>query len=183
MILDKYISQNINILKGFSERDKIIVALCNLQRQVICVEKFDKYYDENLSSDFRASLDNLVNYLSGSSIDLEYVKKTAMLGPDSDDYPEIEGSVAQNAFGALYYLCKYISSKNDMDLLQSLDKSFESTGALKYDEGTQEEEDEYFGEEATNLELLIEKVKQSPTASIEDIKDLMVFAQQKSIKI
>lgn len=183
MILDKYIPQYINILKGFSEREKIIVALCNLQRQVICVEKFDKYYNENLSSDFRASLDRLVNYLSGASIDLEGVKKTAMLGPDSDDYPETEGSIAQNAFGALYYLCKYISSKNDMDLFQSLDKSFESTDALKYDEGTQEEEDEYFGEEATNLELLIEKVKQSPTESIENIKDLMVFAQQKSIKI
>jgi hypothetical protein len=183
MILDKYIPQYINILKGFSEREKIILALCNLQRQVICVEKFDKYYNENLSSDFRASLDRLVNSLSDSSIDLEDVKKTAMRGPDSDDYPETEGSIAQNAFGALYYLCKFISSKNDMDLFQSLDKSFESTDALKYDEGTQEEEDQYFGEEARNLELLIEKIKQSPTGSIENIKDLMVFAQKESIKI
>ena len=70
-----------------------------------------------------------------------------------------------------------------MDLFQSFDKSFESTDAIKYDEGTQEEEDEYFAEEAANLELLIEKVKQSPTNSIDNIKDLMVFAQKKSIKI
>jgi len=102
MILDKDIPQYINLLKGFSKRKKIILALCNLQRQVICVEKFDKYYNENLLCDFRASLDRLVNYLSGASIVLEEVKKKAVLGPDSDDYPETEGSVAPNAFGALY---------------------------------------------------------------------------------
>lgn len=182
MILDKYTSQYINILKEFSVREKIIVALCNLQRQMICVEKFDEFYNENLSSDFRTSLNSLVNYLSDASIDLEEVKKTAMCGPDTDDYPETEGTVAQNACGSLYYLYTFLSSKDDIDLLQSIDKCFESADAINYDEGTQEEEDRYFAEEARNLKLLIERVKQSPTESIENIRDLLIFAQEKSIK-
>ncbi|MGK9175120.1 hypothetical protein KXR87_18205 [Yokenella regensburgei] len=183
MILDKYIPQYISVLKGFSEREKILVALCNLQRHEVCVEKFDKIYNENLSNDFRASLDRLVNYLSGAHLDLESLKKIAMCGPDSDDYQQIEGSIAQNAFGALYFLCNYITSKNDMDLLQSIDKSFESMDVLNYDKGTPEEEEQYFNDEGRNLGLLIEKIRKSPSETHEDIKNLMVFAQAKSISI
>lgn len=182
MILEQYTSHFINKLKGLSERDKILVALCNLQRHLPCVERFDKYYNENLSKDFRASLSNLVDYLAGAEIDLAALKKSAMRGPDSDDYPETEGSIAQNAFGALYYLCKYINDKKDEDFLRSIDKAFESTDALKYDEGTQEEE-QYFSEEARNLEELTEKLIQSPSSTIENINTLLIFAQKNSLGV
>ncbi|KEA53654.1 hypothetical protein DT73_04755 [Mangrovibacter sp. MFB070] len=182
MILDKYTSQFIVRLKGLSEREKVIVALCNLYRQLPCVEQFDSFYNENLSDAFRASLSSLTDYLSGIPVDLLGVNKIAMLGPDSDEYPEPEGSIAQNAFGALYYLCKYIGSRNDEDFLQSLDKAFESTDVLKYDEGSEEEESHYFSEEAQNLEDLMDKVTQSPISTEENIKNLLIYAQKNSIK-
>lgn len=181
MVINKYLTQHIPTLKGISDREKCIVALCNLQRHEICVARFDQFYNENLSSDFRASLNVLVEFLCGADIDLQAVQKTALRGPDSDDYPHIEGSLAQNAFGALYYLCKYMSSKNDKNFLQSLDKSFESIDALKYDEGTQEEQDNYFSEEGRVLESLINNTIRGPSATIENIKHLMLLAQLKSI--
>lgn len=182
MILDKYTSRFIGRLTGLSDREKVIVALCNLHRQLPCVEQFDSFYNENLSGEFRTSLSTLAEYLSGTSVDLVSEKKTAMLGPDSDDYPETEGSLAQNAFGALYYLCEFIGSRNDTDFLQSLDKAFESIDALKYDEGTEEEENHYFSEEAQNLEDLMDKVIQGPSSTTENIKSLLTYARKKSIR-
>ena len=180
MILRKYTSTFLSILTGLSEREKTIIALCNLFRHLPCVQKFDAFYKENLSDDYAFCLTRLKDYLSGIAVDLEDIKKMAIRAPDSDDYPETEGSIALNAFGALYYLCKFIESKNDKDFLQSIDKSFESTDALQYNERDLEE-DCYFLEEAKKLKNILEKVIQNPTTTTSEINSIVTYAQTKNI--
>lgn len=181
MIIEEYASQYIGKLKNLSEKKKIILGLCNLVRQEGCVHQFDNLYNETLATDYDKILSDLFSYVQGKPTALMDKKFIASLAPDTDDYPENEGTIAQNAFGALYYLYAYVADKKDSDFFQSLEKSFESVDALKYENGTEEEENEYFTNEAKNLQDLLDEVDKSITDTFADINPLLVLSRKLSL--
>ncbi|WP_152542638.1 hypothetical protein [Erwinia mallotivora] len=177
MIIEQYASDYLGSLSQLSGEKKLVIGLCNLARHIKSVQQFDGFYNESLSDEFTKILKGFLDCTQGVKSTLvgkDYIQSVA---PDTDDYPDTEGTIAQNAFGAAYYLHSYFVSNENQDFLQSLDKSFESTDALKYDKGTTEEEDEYFSLEANKLERILVKVKNIDAFPLSRVEELMDFAK------
>ncbi|MCX8959103.1 hypothetical protein EHW65_18255 [Erwinia psidii] len=177
MIIEQYASDYLGNLNQLSDEKKLVIGLCNLARHMKSVQQFDGFYNESLSDEFTKILKGFLDYIQGVKSTLvgkDYIQSVA---PDTDDYPDTEGTIAQNAFGAAYYLHSYLVSNDNQDFLRSLDKAFESTDALKYDKGTTEEEDEYFSLEAKKLEKILFEVKNTDSFPLSSIEELMNFAR------
>lgn len=177
MIIEQYASDYIGNLNQLSDEQKLVFGLCNLARHIKSVRQFDDFYNESLSDEFTKILNSFLDCIHGVKPTLIRKEDIQSIAPDTNDYPDTEGTIAQNAFGAAYYLYSYLSSKKNKDFLQSLDKSFESTDALKYDEGTSEEESEYFSLEAKKIKKILDKVKNINSFSLSQVEELIDFSK------
>jgi hypothetical protein len=96
-------------------------------------------------------------------------KEIELALPDSDEFADIEGTLAQNALISAIYAIQYIQSGDMADFCSSVDKALETVDALGYYETNSYAEDVVMAREVGVLESLVQ------VAGLQDTGD--VFAK------
>ena len=91
---------------------------------------FDRVYGENLYEIFSCKIDEAFNFLSNKHFDYHFLQESLQelesLTPDSENYPETQGVLAQNAIIALCYCYDYMITNDSEMIYHSLGKLYET---------------------------------------------------------
>ena len=108
MIIESY-KENIRKL---SIDKQLLLGLCYVDRHQQIVQEFDDFYNENISEQYNKKLDDIYNNLLGKfavSSDIQKcIKDLEEIIPDSEDYPDIQCPLTQNAIIMLIYCYKFL---------------------------------------------------------------------------
>lgn len=148
-------------IDGFANIPKdhqISILVCYLARQEQLVNNFDKAYNENLSKVFVFSIDVCEKFSIGSG-DINETRAALStiesITPDTNDYGDIEGVLAQNAFISLSYGIEFICNLTQDDFLNAIEKVLESVDVLSYSKDENYDEEKEIGREIKVLESML----------------------------
>lgn len=120
MINDNYVKK----INDLSQEKQLLLGLCYVERHQQVVREFDKYYKEELFKLFKKKSENAIDLILNESFDFkdmqESFKEIEEMTPDTDDYPDTQGSLAQNAFVMMLHCYQFILTSNTEDIIAAL---------------------------------------------------------------
>lgn len=160
-ILDQYGKELKNQISKISFIKKIGFGYLLLKDQKVFLERFDKLYRKSLTKEFLPLVEIVLHYAGNeNSVELDKtIKKSYSLTPDTEEYGETEGTIAQNAFLSLVYSLEFIKKHDDDDLWQSIEKKLESIDSINMDSDSPEEDHIIFTKELVHLQDLASQVE------------------------
>jgi uncharacterized protein YjaG (DUF416 family) len=142
---------------------KKVFAVSSVGRCKQLVASFDETYDENRSEIFNDVVKTLLEDLLPAeknigSIDkiIASLKKNV---PDTEEFGDTEGTVAQNAFLAAVYACSFLKDGKKESFNYCLDKVLENIDTIHYDRNEDYDEEGVFTEESHILEQQVEIIR------------------------
>ncbi|ECK9470723.1 hypothetical protein CFSAN000657_14300 [Salmonella enterica subsp. enterica serovar Wein str. CFSAN000657] len=172
MILDEYCAVEIDEIAKLSFIQKMVLGVCFLQRQAPGVKKFDVLYQTDLSSFFLACIGKYKKVIEAENdvlINEKFISEIEKNIPDTESYGELEGSLAQNAMIALYYMALFITEMDDGNLYFSLDKLLDSVDIKNQDATIVEDDILIFNNERIILSELLLDIKSIDCSNNEQI--------------
>ena len=112
---------------------QLLLGLAYTLRYKNAVWAFDKFYNEEVYQYFQSKLDEAFDSII-AVCDSQKIKSTIeeleKLTPDSEDYPEIQGHLAQNGIISLQICWEYMQTRKSSDIVAILNFALESMDAI-----------------------------------------------------
>ena len=115
---------------------QLLLGLAYALRYKNAVRAFDKFYDEEAYQYFAQKLDEAFDSITAvpdSQKIQTVIEELEKLTPDSDDYPEIQGALAQNGIITLQLCWQYMLTWQGSDIVAILNFALETMDAIGHE--------------------------------------------------
>lgn len=164
---------------------KKLFAVSSVGRCKVLVASFDEEYDEKRAEIFNNAVQAALESLLPTEKKIDSLdKKIAALEkhvPDTEEFGETEGTLAQNSFIAVVYAYTFLKDGKKESFDDCIDKVLENLDTIHYDEDEDYDEEEVFTEESQILEKQVEIVRISDKNEL--YEKLIEFMQENQIPL
>ncbi|WP_158301107.1 hypothetical protein [Janthinobacterium sp. BJB426] len=158
LLINKYGQHTIDAAARLSQRENVAILINFIKRQAPLMEQFDVRYGENRSRYFLNMVELSLNVEACFQDEQVWGDMLATLDseiPDSEEFGDIEGDLAQNALISASYAIQYMQYGKLADFCASAEKVLETVDVLHYSENPDYDERKAMMREIGLLGLLV----------------------------